>query len=356
MFTLYKPINRFSGVARVLATRNQFADKVSITSGSSPNGLVKFDVEVRAADEIVFLPTPGVINGVDVFAAPLIIRGQLQKDKHSNLIARNRTTCAAILSDTISLTSLFNCQLRGAPSNDGVQQSAAKSFLGAFEVAPVFDIKTGFYACQVKLRAGHALFNVDREVLLELSVHLSSGVSDSTPLRVTPSIQVNPNHLSLDHLASQVLTIKGVPTILADVQVTASDPSLIEVVAVAKSADQWQFRSRLISSYNPLDSKSEPLALLVSSPRSHQSIRVPIQTAADIAGAATAPSSFSGQCSSQPLWNVSNMLMTVASNVGLIISVIVTLAVIVWAFVYLFPPKGGADSRTTEGNCCFFFK
>lgn len=335
----------------MLATRNQFADKVTITSGSSTNGIVKFDVEVRAADHIVFLPHPGVLNGVDSFAAPLLIRGQLQPEKHSNLVARNRTNCAALVADIKGLTSLFNCQLRVASSNDGVQQSAAKAFLAAYVAVSVFDVKTGFYACQVQLRAGHAIFNVDRELLLELSVLLSSGLSDSTPLRVTPSVQVHPTHLSLDQLPSQVLTVKGVPSILADVQVTASDPSTIEVVAVAKSADHWQFRARLISAYNPLDSNVASLALLVSSPRSQQTIRVPIQTAADIAGAAEERASFGGQCSSQPLWNVSNVLVTIASNVGLIISVIVTLAVIVWTFVYLFPPKGGSGDRPTEGNC-----
>lgn len=303
---------------------------------------------MRAADQIIFFPTPGVLNGFSVFAAPLIIRSQLQPEKQSNLIARNRTTCAAIVTDTISLTSLFNCQLRSASSNDGVQQSAAKAFLAAFEAVSVFDIKTGLYACQVQLRAGHALFSVDRELLLELSVHLSSGVSDSTPLRVTPSIQVHPIQLSLDQLPIQILTVKGVSSVLTDVQVTSSDPTLIEVVAVAKSADQWQFRARLISAYNPLDSSAVPLAVIVSSPRSQQSIRVPIQTAADIAGAAAA---FGGQCSSQPLWNVSNALVTIASNVGLIISVIVALAVIVWTLVYLLPPKSVGDNRPTEGKC-----
>lgn len=305
---------------------------------------------MRAADQIIFLPTPGVLNGVSVFAAPLLIRGQSQSDKQSNLIARNRTTCAATVADTIQLTSLFNCQLRGSSSNDAAQQTSAKAFLAAFEVVSVFDVKTGFYACQVHLRAGHAVFNAERELLLDLSVHLSSGVSDSTPLRVTPSIHVQPLQLSLDQLPSQVLTVKGVASILADVQVTASDPTLIEVVAVAKSADQWQFRARPISSYNPLDTNATPLALLVYSSRSQQHIRVPIQSAADIASAAATGSAFGGQCSSRPLWNVSNVLMSIASNVGLIISVIVTLAVIVWTFVYLLPPKGPSDGRPTEGN------
>lgn len=339
-----------SGVARVLATRNQFADKVAVTSGGRPSGLVKFDLEVRAADQVTFLPTPGVLSGFTVFAAPLLIRGQLQTEKLSNLIARNRTTCAALVGDAIPLATLFSCQLSIASSNDAAQQSAGKAFLTAFETVSVFDIKSGFYACQVKLRAGHSLFNVEREVLLDLSVHLSSGVSDATPLRVTPSIQVHPTQIPLDQLHSQVLTVKGVAAILGDVQVTASDPSLIEVVAVAKSTDQWQYRARIIGAYNPLDSNAASLALIVASPRSQQSIRVPIQTAADIAGATASAAPFGGQCSSQPLWNVSNVLVTVASNVGLIISIIVTLAVIVWAFVYLFPPKTGVESRPTEGN------
>lgn len=330
----------------MLATRNQFADKVAVTNGESPFGLVRFDLEVRAADQVHFLPTAGVLNGATTFRAPLLIHSQLQPDKQSNLIARNRTTCSALFTDATQLSALFTCQLLASASSDSGQQSSAKAVLAALEVLSVFDKATGFYACQTQLRAGH-LFTVDRELQLELSVQLASGVSDVVPIRVTPSIQVHPTQLQLDQLPNQILTVRGVEAILADVEVTASDPALIEVVAVAKSADQWQFRARLVAAYNPLELR--PLFLLVASPRSQQSVRIPIQSAADIGGG-----TLGGQCSSQPLWNVSNVLVTVAANVGLIISVVVTLAVAVWAFVYLFPPgKAGSQPRTNEGEFRF---
>lgn len=99
------------------------------------------------------------------------------------------------------------------------------------------------------------------------------------------------------------------------IQVTSSDPSALEIIQTSKGHGSHQYKVQLLK-IHPLD---ETLFVTINSPVSEQSIQVPI----------TSPN-VAQKCVNQPLQSMSSALLTVISNLGLIISTLIVLAATVW--------------------------
>lgn len=99
------------------------------------------------------------------------------------------------------------------------------------------------------------------------------------------------------------------------IQVTSSDLSALEIIQTSKGHGSHQYKVQLLK-IHPLD---ETLFVTINSPVSEQSIQVPI----------TSPN-VAQKCVNQPLQSMSSALLTVISNLGLIISTLIVLAATVW--------------------------
>lgn len=122
-------------------------------------------------------------------------------------------------------------------------------------------------------------------------------------------------------------------------QVKSSDAAILEVVPVSKAAGVWQFQARLLQPIPiaPDSDASASLAVLIKSAQSQQNIRVVVQSAADesallaSSGACADTLTGAGQCAGrQAAYSTSSVLVTVVSNMGLIISVLIALAVAIF--------------------------
>lgn len=74
-----------TGVGRVLASRAKFGEKITVTNGDARAGHIKFDLEIREADQINFQKTYDIFNGAS-YSGMLLIKNHQQIDKTSNLV------------------------------------------------------------------------------------------------------------------------------------------------------------------------------------------------------------------------------------------------------------------------------
>lgn len=90
---------------------------------------------------------------------------------------------------------------------------------------------------------------------------------------------------------------------------------MLEIVQSSKGHGSHQYKAKLLAAH-PLD---ESLFITITSPLSDQIIQVPIVSP-----------NVAHKCMKQPLENMSSALLTVISNLGLIISTLTVLAATVW--------------------------
>lgn len=167
--------------------------------------------------------------------------------------------------------------------------------------------------------------NVD--VTFELEATLAgSGITDVVALKLIPAISVSPASLSIavEHLASQTITVAGLDKVLQVVSVKSSHPTVLEVTAVSKTPGRLEFGAKLIGNLPT----SESVVVHIVSPLSQQSIDIVI-------GVPAVTAAMNGRCSagsgSPPSWqSVGAMLVNMVSNIGLIISALIALAVAIW--------------------------
>lgn len=131
----------------------------------------------------------------------------------------------------------------------------------------------------------------------------------------------------------------------ATTQVKSSDAAILEVVPVSKVAGVHQYQARLLQPI-PIAVDSDAaasLAIVVTSAASQQHIRVPVQSAAALDEAALGDTLTAGQCAGRAApgaaaaaaaaasaYSTSSVLVSVVSNMGLIVSVLIALAVVIY--------------------------
>lgn len=306
-------IDKTTGIGLTRGSRQgaQYGDHVTITNGNEQYGFIKYDLEIREADTIEFYQINDIFNGKN-FKANLIIKNHLQIDKLSNLIAKNTTTCLALLDGFRE--KFFACALKLLNSKG----NAAK-VLDLLIVSPTFDKQFGSYACEIDLKPKATLSDVinlvdSDELKFELIATLSNGITTTTIVKMMPAISVYPLELTLEQIDQQTLTVTGIERILQRVQVTSSDPSAFEITSI-KAKSSIQYKIKLLRNI-PLD---ETPYILVNSPLTLQTIQIPVQSLR------VAP-----KCLNQPFQSISTIAFNIISNLGLIVSLLIILAATTW--------------------------
>lgn len=311
-------VENYSGVGVALNGRYQQAKKITVTTGAGNTSYVKYAIEIRDADKIGFLRPFDIFSGHS-YLAHLVIRNHLQVDKTSNLIARNTTRCLGLIDKVPA--KFFACRL------------ASKHFIGMtivehFRVEAIFDKDTGNHACEVQLWTPVQEFMKvvqTNELDVELEAQLPNGVSDLTVLRIVPAINVTPNAISVDQISNQGIVITGLDKILQKVEVKSSDSKIFEMVPQTKMHGSMQYKLKLLDSL-PSD---EQLSIQINSPMTHQSIEVPINAPN------TRPT-----CSSLPFTSSTPHLIAILSNIGFMVTTIVTGLVLIWVVFSWYPQRG----------------
>lgn len=241
-------------------------------------------------------------------------------------IARNATKCQSIVPKFP--VNFYSCRLRLAAA--AASQSDAVKVLNNFRTIPQFDRRIGAYSCDIQL-----ITNIEEvivtakniEIIFELEAALvGSGISDVVTLKLIPAIKVVPLSIAIEQLATQMITVSGLDKVLQMIQVKSSHPTVLEVVAVSKVPGTWQYRATLIDSI-----PDEAVQVHIVSPLSQQNIDVTIGTPSVVM--------LNGKCSgggTPPSWqSVGSMFVNMVSNIGLIISALITLAVAIWGEYFM---------------------
>lgn len=79
-------VDRHAGVGRVVSSRSKFGEPVTVTNGDTITGHIKYDLEIREADNIEFYKSSDIFNGKN-YKGHLVVRNHLQLDKLTNLVS-----------------------------------------------------------------------------------------------------------------------------------------------------------------------------------------------------------------------------------------------------------------------------
>lgn len=329
-------IDKTTGIGLARESHQKYGDQVTVTNGGEQHGFIKYDLEIREADTIEFYQINDIFNGKN-FKANLIIKNHLQIDKLSNFIAKNSTTCLALLDGFRE--KFFNCALKLLDTTKG---NAAK-VLDLLTVAPTFDKQFGSYACEIDLKPKSTLSDIislieSDELQFELVATLKNGISTTTIVKMMPAINVYPLELALEQIEQQTLTVNGIERILQRVQVTSSDPSAFEITSTkAKSANQYKIK--LLRNI-PLD---ETAYIIVNSPLTMQTVQIPVQSLR-----------FAQKCLNQPFQSFSTLAFNVISNLGLIVSLLIILAATIWGKNIKLTERNQSSNFLIDFHFCLF--
>ncbi|XP_065087811.1 nuclear pore membrane glycoprotein 210 [Ochlerotatus camptorhynchus] len=328
-------IDSATGVAKIVSSRKGIVggeEKVFISHGEHRSEGLRFGIDVLEADQIEFFKSYDVFNG-QKYRGHLVIKNHLQIDKFVNVIAQNVSICTESIERSFS--SLFSCKLTS-------KQNPSSGILKHFKTVASFDPTIGAYTCDIDLITSiEEVTNLIKtnELNIELEARLlGSGLSDTSTLKIVPAVIVDPEAISIEQVGKQIVTVNGMDKVLQKIEVSSSNPSLLEVSMVQKGPGSIQYKLRLLGSYS-LES-SEDLYVNVNSPLTLQKLKVPIQSPLVMR-----------KCASQPLYNVPNMFLNYVSNFGLLISAIIVLAATVWVFVFCFPQR----QKTVDPNATLLF-
>ncbi|XP_058828895.1 nuclear pore membrane glycoprotein 210 [Topomyia yanbarensis] len=325
-------IDATSGLARIVGTHRAGEGKVYISHVDRQSGGLRIGVDILEADRIEFFKSYDIFNGQH-YRAHLVIKNHLQVDKFVNVIAQNVSICAERIQQAFS--NLFSCKLTA-------KQNPSSGILKHFKTVPSFDRSIGAYVCDINLVTSiEEVTNLvkNNEINIELEARLQdSSLSDTSTLKIVPAVIVEPEAISIEQIGTQIVTVSGMDKVLQKLEVTPSNPSMLEVTMIQKGPASIQYKLRLLSSYS-LET-SDDLFVNVNSPLTLQKIKIPIQSPLVMR-----------KCASQPLYNVPNLFLNYVSNFGLLISALIVLAATVWVFVFCFPQR----QKTVDPNATLLF-
>lgn len=306
-------VDKSTGVGRVKASASKTVETVTIANGNVARGLIKYDLEIREADSVEFYQSDEIFNERS-FTAHLIMKNHLQYDKISNVFARNRTLCAASLQSVSK--QLYDCKIRLLTPIEG----NADKVLKWLNAVPTFDKQRGTYACQIDASGKTTIADIVNiakrdELQFELEATLINGVSASRYIKMLPALNVHPLELQIEQIEQQQITISGADRIIQQAHVSSSHPNTFEITSGTRSHNSKQFKVKLLRSV-PSD---ENVFVLINSPLTLQTIRIPIRSAHT-----------AQKCSNQPFQSFSVITYNIISNLGLIIFMLFILAATVW--------------------------
>ncbi|XP_055379498.1 nuclear pore membrane glycoprotein 210 [Condylostylus longicornis] len=317
-------IDSVTGIAKVIAVRNKFNEKVVITNMGSTGNFIKYDLEIRESDMIEFQKTYDIFSGTS-YQAYLVIKNHLQSDKYSNMFAKNISKCSSNSDQLFTEVKFFTCHLSS-------KQQLGTQVIEFYKVSPKFDINQGMYLCEIELLSGIAdvvNFVKNNDINIELKAQLSNGVNDIVTLKIVPGIKVTPEVITVDQIHNQGLIVTGLDKVLQKIEIKSSDEEILEISPQAKAHGSIHFKLKLLSEF-PAD---ENVFVNIVSPLTLQNLEIPILK----------PSTLIQTCSNQPFKTTPVFLMNFISNLGFIISIIVLVATIVWIAMFGFPGRSRAD-------------
>lgn len=305
-----------TGVARILSTGK--SSKVTITHGDSTTTYFEFGLVVKGLDKIEFLKRTDIFNG-ERYLGKVILKNHLELDKYSNVFGKNLTNCVRQI-PAIGQSDFFSCHLT-------LKQSSVGKILDYFRVTPVFDTKSGVYACVIDpVQSGRDLTDIIKssEVHLDLEARLPNGIRDVATLKIVPAISITPDIISVDQLEQKLITITGLDKVIQKVDVRSSHPSELEVALHSKSQHSIHYRARLLKPYTG----DHELSVVINSPLTVQVLEVPVVSP-----------NYVRKCASQPLTSLPNLLVSSMSGLGLVVTSLVIVGAVAWIVQYCFQQK-----------------
>ncbi|EDW34958.1 GL20049 [Drosophila persimilis] len=312
-------INKRTGIARVLNHRHKVGEKIVITSGdgANPGGFIKYGLEVRESDAIVFAKSLDIFSGSE-YRGLLVLRNHMQSEKHSNLIAHNATKCAIQLAD--EPVDVFACRVVA-------KDALGRQLLKLYKAQSMFDASSGQYVCRVKLLSSFIeLLAVVKtnNVYLELQATMPSGVLDTMSLKLVPGIKVKPELVQVTDLKPQELHISGLDKALHKLQVKPSNSKYFSVDFIEHGHGIGKYRLQIFEDF-PLD---ENYYVLIESPETEQIIKVPIVGSTMLAQKCT-DRSYGGP-----------LISRLVENIGFLASSVVIVIISIWVYMSWFQSEG----------------
>ncbi|XP_034650684.1 nuclear pore membrane glycoprotein 210-like isoform X1 [Drosophila subobscura] len=312
-------INKHTGIARVLNHRHKLGEKIVITSGDEANrgGFIKYDLEVRESDAIVFDKSTDKFSGSE-YRGQLVLRNHMQSEKRSNLIAHNVTKCAVQL-DNVPVD-VFTCRL---VAKDVLGQQLLK----LYKAQPMFDAFSGKYSCRLELLSSFVeLLAVVKtnDVLLELRAAMPNGVLDTMSLKLVPGIKVMPESVQVTDLKPQELHISGLDKALHKLQVKSSTSKYFSVDFLEHGHGISKYSLRFFEDF-PMD---EHFYVLIESPETEQIIEIPIAGSTMLAQ----------KCADRPYGGP--LFYRLVENIGFLLTTTVIVIISIWVYVACFQSQG----------------
>ncbi|XP_002059350.3 nuclear pore membrane glycoprotein 210 isoform X2 [Drosophila virilis] len=311
-------INKNTGIARVLSHQHKLGEKVVVTCGdkSRRGGYLKYDLELRESDAIVFAKSLDIFSGSE-YTAQLVLRNHMQTDKFSNLIAHNISKCINQMHKIV--VDAFTCRLVA-------KNELGQKLLKLYQVEAIFDINSSQYACKLLLTSSFTdLLSTlkTNNVYLELEAAMPNGVLDTMSLKMVPGIKVSLESLQVHDLKSQELHISGLDKALQKLQVKPSDSKYFAIELIEHAHGLSKYRVRFFKDF-PLD---EHFYVLVHSPETNQSVEVPI----------VADTSMVEKCTGRTGGPLFQHLM---DNLGFILTTTFIVIVSIWIYISFFQTQG----------------
>lgn len=311
-------INKNTGVARVLNHQRKLGEKVVVTCGDKmrPSGHLKYDLELRESDAIVFAKSMDIFSG-SAYQAHLVLRNHMQTDKYSNLIAQNVSKCINQLNKVA--VDAFNCRLVA-------KDELGRKVLKLYRVEARFDAASSQYACSLELTSSfNELLSTlkTNNAYLELEASMPNGILDTMSLQLVPGIKVSVESLHVRDLKSQELQISGLDKALHKLQVKPSDSKYISIELIEQTHGLSKYRVRFLNDL-PMDKQ---FSVLIYSPETNQSVEIPI----------IGDSALLQKCSKQP---VGPLLQLFIDNLSFIVTMMIIIFISIWVYVSFFQSQG----------------
>ncbi|XP_017061137.1 nuclear pore membrane glycoprotein 210 [Drosophila ficusphila] len=312
-------VNKHTGIGRVLNHRQKLSEKVEIFNGDETKrgGFIKYDLEVRESDAIVFAKSLDIFSGPE-YRGQLVLRNHLQSDKYSNLIAQNVSKCAGQLGSLP--VDIFTCRL-------AAKEVLGRQLLKLYKVEAMFDASVGQYICRLELLSSFiellAIVKTN-DVYLELEAVMPNGMLDKMSLKLVPGIKVMPESVRVTDLKPQEFHISGLDKALHKVQVKPSDSKYFAVDFIEHGHGISKYRLRFFEDF-PLD---ETFYVLVVSPDTEQSIEVPIVGSTMLAQ----------KCAGRPYGGP--LVYRLLENLGFVLTTTVIVIFSIWVYMSCFQTQG----------------
>lgn len=245
----------------------------------------------------------------EVYKVELILSGDGEDSKSSNLIVKNKDT-SCLKSGLDSLSSFpFTCEARF--NSPGIQMQISD----VFKIRPVFDPSSGRYACELKpIGQSSEVSQLRTNVTLRARAAAWAGDAASAPLVLPfmPAFHLGSRDVTLPGGAPGKLEIKAVPEVIAQLQVVPFDDGLIYISGPQYNTEySVEYQISLTSKFWSNAAVNEIQYVSVISPLTNQTAKVAVKLRLD-------PDQWGAPCMVAP---VSSLVDIAYSNRHLLIMV-----------------------------------